>query len=171
MPRSHTLNIRVLALAALLAVALMPASLASAQSPDAEPPRVTLRIVGQKVMLPDDLRQDLRDRADKIVRRCGYDGGDQPIQVWKDALAAPSHIHLSYASPIGLQLPRREIPISEALFLIEDQSFLNQPLLHHDGRTTAVFKCDGPDMLSLMCLPGLAAYFPPGYQDNCDVLN
>ena len=156
--------------AALLAMALFPACPAPGQSADAEPPRVTLTVAGQPVALPHALRRNLRDRADKIVRYCGYDGGDQPQEVWLDAMAAPSHIYLIYAQPIRLRLPRREIPISEALLLIEDTSFLNQPLLRHEDQTTAVFKCDGMDMLLLMCLPGLAAHFPPAYQRNCNVL-
>ena len=78
-----------------------------------------------------------------------------------------SFIRLAYATPIELRLPRREILISEAVFLIRNTDFLDQPVLHHDGRTTLVFKCDGTDMLRLMCMPALAAHFPPGYQGNC----
>ena len=131
---------------------------------------VVFKVNGQLVTLADDVRDDLRNKADIIVRRCGYDGGDQEEQVWHQALAEPSSIRLVYATPIALRLPRREILISEAVFSIRNANFLGQPILHHDGRTTRVFKCDGMDMLYLMCMPVLEAHFPPGYQENCQIV-
>ena len=38
------------------------------------------------------------------MRHCGYDGGDQEEQVWREALAEPSSIRLDYATPIELRL-------------------------------------------------------------------
>ena len=60
--------------------------------------------------------------------------------------------------------------MSEAVFSITDESFLGQPLLHHDGQTTLVVKCDGREMLVLMCMPALKTYFPPAYQRSCEII-
>ena len=91
--------------------------------------------------------------------------------MWRSALAEPSFIYLVYATPITLRLPRREVVVSQAAFSLSDTSFIGQPLLHHDGRTTFVAKCDGMEMLRLMCMPELATYFPPGYRRSCHALD
>ena len=66
-------------------------------------------------------------------------------------------------APSRLRLPRREIPISEAVFSFGDPEFFGSPDLHHEGRTTLVFKCNGTVMLKLICMPELAVYFPANY--------
>ena len=78
--------------------------------------------------------------------------------------------HLVYATQVRLRLPRRVIVISQAAFSMSDVTFIGQPLLHHDGRTTLVAKCDGMETLRLMCIPELATYFPPGYRRSCHAL-
>ena len=128
---------------------------------------VVLKVDGQLVTLSNDVRGELRDKADKIVRHCGYDGGDWGEKEWRKALAKPSSIRLVYATPIELRLPKRSILFSQAVFSLRVGNFLGQPILYHDGHTTPVYKCDGPDMLRLMCMPELKPYFPSGYQGNC----
>lgn len=128
------------------------------------------KIDGEFVTLSNELKNALTNQADKIVRRCGYDGGDQEEDVWRKLIAEPSTIRLVYATPIQLRLPRREILISQAVFSLGDPKFLGQPILYHNGRTTLVAKCSGTDMLRLMCMPELKTYFPPGYQRNCDIV-
>ena len=140
------------------------------QTKDSQAIRVVLKVDGRVVTLSNDVRDELRDKADKIVRHCGYDGGDREEQFWRKALAKPSYIHLVYATPIELRLPRRRILISEAVFSLRVGNFLGQPILYHHGRTTPVFKCDGPDMLRLMCMPELKPYFPSGYQGSSQTI-
>ena len=144
----------------------------SAKAQPAEDPAMLVNLVadGQSVPLSDNVRKELGDQADKIVRRCGYDGGDQKQQIWCDSLAQPSSIRLVYATPIQINLPRRRILVSEAMFLLKDENFLSQPILYHDGRVTLVFKCDGLQMLVLMCMPEMKALFPPAYQRSCEVV-
>ena len=161
---------RSLLAGAVLVATILLAVNAAAQPADDEAIHVAFKVNGQPVPLSDDVRDELRNQADKIVRRCGYDGGDQEEQVWRAALAEPSSISLVYDTPIELRLPRREILISEAVFSLRNGNFLGQPILYHEGRTTLVFKCDGTDMLVLMCMPELAALFPPGYQRNCHIV-
>ncbi len=135
-----------------------------------EPIELVFKVDGQAITLADALHDSLREQADNILRHCAYDAGDREERVWSEALAEPSSIRLIYAAPIRLRLPRREIPISEAVFAFGDPEFLGSPVLHHAGRTMLVFKCDGSDMLELMCMPELAAYFPPSYQNNCQIV-
>ncbi len=143
---------------------------ATAQSSEGEAISVELKVNGEQVDLSENVRKELRDQADKIARHCGYDSGDRGQQVWHDALAERSSIRLIYAAPVKVRLPRWEILVSEAVFSISDESFLGQPLLHHDGQTTLVVKCDGKAMLVLMCMPELKAYFPPAYQRSCRII-
>ena len=157
---------RFLALATIIFIAV------NAKAQLAEDPAILVDFVvdGQSVPLSDNVRKELINQADKIVRRCGYDGGDQQQQIWRDSLAQPSFIRLVYATPIQISLPRRLILVSEAMFLLRDTNFLSQPILYHDGRVTLVFKCDGLQMLLLMCMPELKALFPLAYQRSCDVV-
>jgi hypothetical protein len=155
---------------AVLAATILLAVNAAAQPTADETIEVVFKVNDNPITLSDDVRDQLRSQADKIVRHCGYDGGDQEAQVWRQALAESKSIRLVYATPIELALPRRKILISEAVFSLRNANFLGQPILHHDGRTTRVFKCDGTDMLLLMCMPELEAYFPPGYQGNCHIV-
>ncbi len=154
----------------VLVVMVLLAVNAIAQPIDDEAIHVVFKVNGRPVTLSAKVRDDVRDQADKIVRHCGYDGGDQEQQVWRDALAETSSIHLVYAAPIEIKLPRRVISISQAMFSFGDENFLNQPILYHDERTTRVFKCDGMDILMLMCVPELKTYFPPAYQKNCHII-
>ena len=151
----------------MLAAAIFVATHVVVQPDDDDAIHVEFKVNGQTITLPDDVRAALRNQADTVVRHCGYDGGDQEAQMWLEALAEPSSIRLVYATPISLRLPRREILISQATFSLSDATFLGQPSLHHDGRTALVFKCNGTDMLRLMCMPELESHFPPGYQANC----
>lgn len=152
---------------AVLVAAMLLAVNAAARFKDRETPNVTLKVSGQLVDLAGVLHDELAIQADKIVRSCAYDSGDRAEEFWHDALAEPSSIRLVYAAPIKLRLPRRSILISEAVFSLKDTKFLGQPSLHYNGRTTSVAKCDGQEMLGLMCMPDLAMYFPPGYQVHC----
>lgn len=146
---------------------ILVATHAAAQPVDDDAIHVEFRVSGQEVALSDDVRDAVRNQADTMVRHCGYDGGDHEVQMWREALAEPSLIRLAYATPVSLRLPRREILISQATLSLSDATFLGQPILHHQGRTTLVFKCSGTDMLRLMCLPELERHFPPGYRANC----
>ena len=155
---------------AVSAATIFLAVTAAAQSTGDVAIEIVFKVNGQAVTLADDVRDEVRNQADNIARHCGYDLGDQEEQAWRQALAEPSSIHLVYATPIEVRLARREILISEALFSLQNEGFLGQPLLHHNGRTTFVAKCSGTDMLVLMCMPQLKAYFPPGYQRNCHIV-
>ncbi len=154
----------------MLAGAVLAATAYVAALAADEPIELVFKVDGRAITLADELHDALRSQADKILRHCAYDAGDREERVWREALAEPSSIRLIYAAPIRLRLPRREIPISEAVFSFGDPEFLGSPVLHHTGRTTLVFKCDGIDMLELMCMPELAAYFPPSYQKNCQIV-
>ena len=169
-PKLRAHHAKSLLVGAVLAATILLAVNAVAQPTDDEAIDVVFKVNSQLVILSDDVRGDLRSQADKIVRRCGYDGGDREEQVWREALPEPSSIRLVYAKPIELRLPRREILISEAVFSLRNANLLGQPILHHEGRTTLVFKCDGTDMLHLMCMPELEVHFPPGYQGNCHIV-
>ncbi len=144
---------------------------AFAQPTEGGPIDLVFKINHRPINLSDDVREALSKQADRIARNCGYDAGDREEQVWRDAIAEPSTIRLIYRSPIQLKLPRREIVVSDVVFSLTDPNFLGSPILHHSGRTTLVFKCDGLDMIKLMCMPELKTYFPPGYQRNCQILN
>ncbi len=155
---------------ALAGAALAATAYVAALAAD-EPIELVFKVDGRAITLADELRDALREQADNILRHCwAYDAGDREERVWREALAEPSSIRLIYAAPIRLRLPRREIPVSEAVFSFGDPEFLGSPVLHHAGRTTLVFKCDGTDTLELMCMPELAAYFPPSYQNNCQIV-
>ena len=162
--------VQSLLVAVVIVAALWLPIKALAQSTGGENLGIVFQVRGQTVTLPDDVRVKVRDQADKIVRRCGYDGGDQNKQVWLEALAEPSSIRLVYAMPIELWISRRKVLVSQAVFSLRDDNFLGQPIVYHDGRTTLVFKCDGMDMLLLMCMPELEEYFPPSYQGNCHIV-
>ncbi len=142
-----------------------------AQSASEEVSRVRLTVDGTTIPLSDDTRAVLTQHADAIVRSCAYDAGDQEAQLWRSALAEPSSIYLAYATPITLTLARREVVVSQATFSLSDTSFIGQPLLHREGRTTGVAKCDGMEMLELMCAPELSTHFPPGYGRSCQTLD
>jgi hypothetical protein len=129
--------------------------------------RVVLKVDQLVVTLAKDVHGKLRDKADEIVRHCGYDGGDFGEKEWRKALAKPSSIRLIYAKPIEVRLPRKKILVSQAVFSLRVGNFLGQPILYHNGRTTAVYKCDGLAMLKLMCIPQLKPHFPSGYQRSC----
>jgi hypothetical protein len=156
------------ALAVLAATFVAPTAVA--QTPQVANVDIELRIKGERIELAGNLRRTLTDRADRIVRHCGYDAGDRDDRVWRKALAEPSIIRLVYAKPVRLRLPRRTVMISQAVFSLGDPGFLGSPILRHAGRTTLVFKCDGTEMLRLMCMPKLKALFPPGYQKHCNIV-
>lgn len=131
------------------ASALLGTIVATAAPADRQAIDMVFRVDGRTVVLADDVRDELRDRADGIVRRCGYDGGDQEQRIWTEALAASSFIRLTYAMPIELRLPRREILISEAVFLLRDTNFLEQPVLRattngrHSSSNATARTCSG----------------------------
>lgn len=110
---------------AVLAAAILVATHVVAQPDDDDAIHVEFKVNGQTITLPDDVRDALRNQADTIVRHCGYDGGDQEAQMWREALAEPSSIRLVYATPISLRLPRREILISQATFSLSDAGSAN----------------------------------------------
>ena len=157
-------------ISAAMVALLLFASPVKAQSTEHGAIAVEFKINGGVIDLAATVRDRLRDQADKIARHCGYDGGGAEQQVWPDALAEPSSIRLVYPEPVKIKLPRREILVSQAVFLVKDESFLGQPVFHHDGETNLVFKCNGMDMLVLMCMPELKAHFPADYQRSCAIV-
>ena len=154
---------------ALASAALVATVYVAAFAAD-EPIELVFKIDSRPITLSDEVRIELRDQADLILRHCAYDGGDHEERVWLEALAEPSSIRLTYATPIQIKLLRREILVSDAVFSLGEPEFLGSPVLHHEGRTSLVFKCDGTNMLELMCMPELAAYFPANYQINCQIV-
>ncbi len=167
MGSEHT---RSLLAGAVLAAAISVAISVTAQPGSGQGIELVFKVDDRLVSLGDDLRLALIGQADKIVRDCAYDAGDREERVWRQAVAEPSSIRLIYAAPVRLRRLRREVLASEAVFSLRDPNFIGSPVLHHGGRTTLVFKCDGTDMIRLMCIPGLKAHFPPGYQRNCHIL-
>ena len=157
------------ALIALASAVLAATACVGAYAAD-EPIELVFKVDNRPITLPDEVRNALRDQADIILRHCAYDGGDHEERVWLEALAKPSSIRLIYATPVRVKPLRRDITVSDAVFSLGDPEFLGSPVLYHEGRTTLVFKCDGTNMLELMCMPELAAYFPPSYQRNCNVV-
>ncbi len=162
--------IRSLLAGAVLAAAISVAVSVTAQPGSGQGIGLVFKVDGRPVTLADDVRLALIEQADKIVRNCAYDAGDREERVWRQALAEPSSIRLIYAAPVRLRRLRREVLASEAVLSLGDPNFIGSPVLHDAGSTTLVFKCDGTDMIRLMCMPGLKAHFPPGYQRNCHIL-
>ncbi len=161
---------RSLLAGAVLAAAISFAVGVTAQPGSGQGIELVFKVDDRVVTLGDDVRLALIGEADKIVRDCAYDAGDRDERVWRQALAEPSSIRLIYAAPVRLRrLRRREVLASEAVFSLKDPKFIGSPVLRHGGRTTLVFMCDGPDMIRLMCIPGLGAQFPPGYRKHCRV--
>lgn len=143
---------------------------AGAQQAESQAAQAELVVDGQPVPLAEDVSAELGRRADTIVRNCSYDGGDRSPDIWRDALSLPSAVRLVYSDPIQVTLPRRRILVSQAVFSLGNGSFLEQPVFHHEGHTIAVAKCDGMQMLKLMCMTGLKSHFPPAYQRNCEIV-
>ena len=133
-------------------------------------PDMRVRIDGEFVTLAEEDRSVASAQADKILRSCAYDVGERTAEEWQQAQAAASGVRLRYDLPVELKLLRRKILISEAIMMIEDEHFISQPLLFHDGQVNFVAKCDGLETIRFQCLPALRQRFPPGYQRSCHIL-
>lgn len=133
-------------------------------------PDMQIRIGGEFITLAEADRREASVQADKILRSCAYDVGERTAEEWQQALAADSSVRLRYDKPVELPLPRRKILVSDAVMTIEDDHFISQPLLFHEGQVNFVAKCDGLEMIRFQCLPALRQHFPPGYRRSCHIL-
>lgn len=158
----------ILSLTLIFGLCVQPALIA-----DEPTRRPELKFIGngKAIILEPEIQEKVILQVEAVYKTCNLNSDrhsflkqDDPESIWKQVTSG-LHILLKYPTPVTLG----EHTILEIVQGFPTD-FPTQPIARNGEHIIFHAKCDGFEMIKLMCLEGFAQYLPGGYARSCNVL-